>query len=119
MERAFVAAGGTLLAGPDPTGDGHVLPGFGDQREVELLVQAGFTPIEAIRIATLNGAEFLDRADRIGSVAQGKDADLILVKGDPSPRIADLENVEEVFKDGDGFDSEKVLASVRNRYGQY
>ncbi len=119
MERRFVAAGGLLLAGPDPTGDGHVLPGFGDQREIELLVQAGFTPLEAIRIATLNGATYEGKADRIGSIAVGKNADLVVVKGDPSTHIEDIENVEIVFKDGVGYDSAKLLESVRGRYGQY
>jgi hypothetical protein len=119
MERRFVAAGGLLLAGPDPTGDGHVLPGFGDQREIELLVQSGFTPVEAIRIATLNGATYEGKADRIGSIAVGKNADLVVVKGDPSTHIEDIENVEIVFKDGVGYDSAKLLESVRGRYGQY
>jgi len=119
LERAFVAAGGLLLAGPDPTGNGGVLPGFGDQREVELLVEAGFTPPEAIRIATLNGATYLGLKDRIGSVEPGKDADLVVVNGDPATRIADVEKVEIVFKDGVGYDSEKLIESVRGRYGQY
>ena len=79
MERASSSAGGLLLAGPDPTGDGRVLPGFGDQREIELLVAAGFSPIDAIRIGTLNGATYLGLADRIGSIEVGKDADLVLV----------------------------------------
>jgi imidazolonepropionase-like amidohydrolase len=119
LERAFVAAGGLLIAGPDPTGNGGVVPGFGDQREIELLVEAGFSPVEAIRIATLNGATYLGQQDRIGSVAVGKNADLVVVKGDPSSRIADIENVEIVFKDGVGFDSAKLLASVKEHYGQY
>jgi hypothetical protein len=119
LERKFVAAGGLLLAGPDPTGNGGVIPGFGDQREVELLVEAGFTPTEAIRIATLNGATYLGLADRIGTIAPGKDADLMIVKGDPSKTIADIENVEIVFKDGVGYDSAKLLESVKGRYGQY
>ena len=119
LERKFVAAGGLLLAGPDPTGNGGVIPGFGDQREVELLVEAGFTPTEAIRIATLNGATYLGLADRIGTVAPGKNADLMIVKGDPSKTIADIENVEIVFKDGVGYDSAKLLESVKGRYGQY
>ena len=104
MEHAFVAAGGLLMAGPDPTGDGGTLPGYGDQREIELLVEAGFTPLEAIRIGTMNGATFMGRADRIGSVAEGKDADLIVVSGDPSKEIRDIENTEIVFKDGVGLD---------------
>jgi imidazolonepropionase-like amidohydrolase len=119
LERRFVAAGGLLLAGPDPTGNGGVVPGFGDQREVELLVDAGFKPEEAIRIATLNGATYLGLADRIGSIAPGKNADLVVVKGDPSQHIADIENVEIVFKDGVGYDAAKLLESVKGRYGQY
>ena len=119
LERAFVAAGGLLLAGADPTGNGGVVPGFGDQREIELLVEAGFTAPEAIRIATLNGAIYLGRQDRIGSIAAGKNADLVVVKGDPSARITDVENVELVFKDGVGYDSQKLLDSVKGRYGQY
>jgi imidazolonepropionase-like amidohydrolase len=119
LERAFVAAGGLLIAGPDPTGAGDVLPGFGDQREIELLVEAGFSPVEAIKISTLNGATYLDRQSQIGSIAAGKNADVVVVKGDPSKQIADVENVEIVFKDGVGYDSHKLLESVRGRYGQY
>jgi len=119
LERAFVAAGGLLIAGPDPVGVGGILPGFGDQREIELLVDAGFTPVEAIRIATLNGATFLGRQNAIGSIAVGKNADLVVVKGDPAARIADIENVALVFKDGVGYDSGKLLDSVKGRYGEY
>jgi imidazolonepropionase-like amidohydrolase len=119
MERAFVAAGGLLLSGPDPTGAGDVLPGFGDQRGIELLVEAGFTTLEAIKIATLNGAVYLGRDKQIGSIAAGKNADLVVIKGDPSKQISDVENVEIVFKDGVGYDSQKLLDSVRGRYGQY
>ncbi|MDR3683154.1 MAG: amidohydrolase family protein, partial [Geothrix sp.] len=103
FERAFAKAGGLLLAGPDPTGMGGVLPGFGDQRELELLVEAGFTPVEAIHIYTANGAAFLGRLDRIGTLAPGKQADLVVVRGDPSTRIGDIENVVTVFKDGLGY----------------
>ncbi len=119
LERAFVAAGGLLLAGPDPSGLNGLIPGFGDQREIELLVEAGFTPVQAIRIATLNGATFLGRQDRIGSISAGKNADLVVVKGDPTARIADIENVEIVFKDGVGYDTNKLLESVKGRYGEY
>jgi imidazolonepropionase-like amidohydrolase len=119
LERAFVAAGGLLLAGPDPTGRGDVLPGFGDQREIELLVEAGFSPVEAINIATLNGAVYIGKDKQIGSIAAGKNADLVVIKGDPSKQISDVKNVEIVFKDGVGYDSRKLLDSVRGRYGQY
>jgi imidazolonepropionase-like amidohydrolase len=119
LEHAFSAAGGLLIAGPDPTGDGGVVPGFGDQREIELLVEAGFSPVEAIKIATLNGATYLGRQDQIGSIAAGKNADLVVIKGDPSLKISDVVNVEIVFKDGIGYDSQKLLDSAKGRYGQY
>lgn len=117
FEYAFAKAGGTLLAGLDPTGMGGVIAGYGDQREVELLVEAGFTPLEAIHIATANGAQFLGDSDRIGTLAAGKQADLVIIKGDPSTRIEDIENVEIVFKDGIGYDSNKLIDSVRGVTG--
>src|SRR5437667_875857 len=107
FERAFVAAGGLLMAGLDPTGNGGVVAGFGDLREVELLVEAGFTPLEAIKIATFNGAKFLGEDALIGSIAIGKQADLMIVKGNPAAKISDIENVEIDFKDGVGYDSEQ------------
>jgi hypothetical protein len=117
FERAFVAAGGLLIAGLDPTGNGGIVAGFGDLRQVELLVEAGFTPLEAIKIASLNGAKFLGEDSRIGSIAVGKQADLIIVKGNPALKITDIENVEIVFKDGVGYDSEKLIQSVQGLVG--
>jgi imidazolonepropionase-like amidohydrolase len=119
LQRAFVAAGGLLIAGPDPVGVNGLVPGFADQREIELLVEAGFTPVQAIQIATLNGATFLGRQDQIGSIAVGKNADLVVLKGDPAARITDVENVELVFKDGAGYDPRKLLDSVKGHYGEY
>ena len=119
LEHAFAEAGGLLLAGPDPTGNGGTLPGFSDQREIELLVEAGFTPVEAIKIATLNGATYMGRQDQIGSIAPGKNADIVVIKGNPASKIDDIEKVEIVFKDGVGYDSQKLFDSVRGRYGQY
>lgn len=117
FEVAFLKAGGLLLAGPDPTGNGGVLPGFGDQREIELLVEAGLTPVEAIHVATENGALYLGQQDRIGTLSPGKQADLILIKGDPSKSIDDIENVDTVFKAGIGYDSKKLMDSVRGQVG--
>jgi predicted amidohydrolase YtcJ len=117
FEVAFVKAGGTLIAGLDPTGNGGAIPGFGDQREVELLVEAGFTPLEAIRIQTQNGANFLGEGDRIGTLKVGKIADINVVKGDPSRTISDVENVEIVFKDGKGYDPKKLIDSVKGMVG--
>jgi len=117
FEREFVKRGGLLLAGLDPTGYGGVIAGFGDQREVELLVEAGFTPLEAIHIATSNGAEFLGGLDKIGTLAPGKAADIVVLQGDPSANIKDIEKVEIVFKDGAGYDSAKLIESVRGQVG--
>src|SRR5579864_6852188 len=117
FEREFVKQGGTLLAGLDPTGYGGVIAGFGDQREVELLVEAGFTPVEAIHIATSNGAEFLGELDKVGTLSVGKQADLVVINGDPTANIKDVENVETVFKDGVGYDSAKLIESVRGFVG--
>jgi imidazolonepropionase-like amidohydrolase len=80
-------------------------------------VEAGFTPLEAIHIATANGAQFLGDSDRIGTIASGKQADLVVIKGDPSKKIEDIENVETVFKDGIGYDSVKLIESVRGAVG--
>ena len=117
MERAFVNAGGLLIAGTDPTGSGGVVAGFSNQRQVELLVDAGFTPVEAISIATMNGAKYLGRDARIGSIAAGKQADLVVVNGDPSRTIADLRKVETVFKQGVGYDPQKLIDSVKGQVG--
>jgi imidazolonepropionase-like amidohydrolase len=117
FERAFVKAGGLLLAGCDPTGNGAVLAGYGDWRDVELLVDAGFTPLEALKIHSLNGAIWLGQQERIGTIAPGKDADLVVVQGDPSRNVADIEKVEIVFKGGVGYDPHKLVESVRGIVG--
>ena len=117
FEQAFVQAGGLLIAGLDPTGNGGIVAGFGDLREVELLVEAGFTPLEAIKIASFNGAKFLGEDAHVGSVAAGKQADLMVIKGNPAVNISDIEKVEIVFKDGVGYDSEKLIQSVQGLVG--
>ncbi len=119
MELAFARAGGLLLAGTDPTGGGGVIPGYSNQHELELLVESGFTPLEAIRIGTLNGATFLGRAERVGSIAVGKDADLVVVAGDPATRISDVRNVQIVFKQGVGYDPAKLVESVKGKVGLF
>ena len=118
FEREFVKAGGLLMTGVDPTGWGGVVAGFGDQRGVELLVAAGFTPEEAIRIATLNGATFLGEDSRIGTLTAGKQADIVIVRGNPASNIADIRNVQLVFKDGVGYDPAKLIESVRGLVGE-
>jgi hypothetical protein len=118
FERDFVKAGGLLMAGCDPTSFGGVLPGYGDQRGVELLVEAGFTPLEAIHIATQNGAVYLGESGQIGSIAAGKAADIVVIAGNPAQNIEDIENVQLVFKDGVGFDPAKLTQSVQGLVGQ-
>lgn len=117
FELMFAKAGGTLLAGLDPTGYGGVLAGFGDQREVELLVAAGFTPLEAIHIATENGANFLGIGNNVGTLKPGKQADMIVVRGNPDQQISNIENVETVFKNGIGYNSAKLIESVKGQVG--
>jgi imidazolonepropionase-like amidohydrolase len=119
MEVSFLRAGGILLAGTDPTGGGGVIPGYSNQRELELLVEAGLSPLEAIKVGTLNGATYLGIADRTGSIAVGKQADLVVVAGDPSSKIEDVRNVEIVFKKGVGFDPAKLIESVRGKVGVF
>lgn len=117
LERAFARAGGMLVAGTDPTGAGGVIPGYSNQRQIELLVEAGFTPLEAITIGTLNGARYLGRDNRIGSIAKGKQADLVVLNGDPSASIAEIRKVETVFRQGVGFSPAKLIDSVRGQVG--
>jgi enamidase len=119
LERAFVKAGGMLVAGTDPTGGGGVIPGYSNQRQLELLVDAGFTPLEAITIGTLNGARYLGQDKRIGTIAVGKQADLVVLNGDPSAAIAAVRKVETVFRNGIGYDPAKLIASVTGRVGLF
>jgi enamidase len=119
LELAFVRAGGLLITGTDPTGGGGVIAGYSNERALELLVEGGFTPLEAIKIGTLNGATFLGRNDKVGSIALGKQADLVVLAGDPSAHIADVRNVELVFKQGVGYDPAKLRESVRGKVGLF
>lgn len=117
FERAFAKAGGTLVVGTDPTGGGGLVPGFSNQRAVELLVDAGFTPLEAIRIATLNGATYLGRGALTGSLEVGKLADLVVLDGNPVANIADVRKVMTVFRQGVGYDPQALIESVRGKAG--
>jgi imidazolonepropionase-like amidohydrolase len=117
FEREFVEAGGLLGAGVDPTGLGGALAGYGDQRNYELFIEAGFTPAQAIRIMTFNGAKILGVQQRLGSVQRGKLADLVVLKGDLSLDPKVIRSPTLVFKDGIGYDSAKLIGSVEGRVG--
>ena len=116
-ELAFFRAGGTLGAGVDPTGYGAALPGFGDQRNYELLIEAGFTPGEAIQVMSANGAKILEMEDSIGSIEGGKIADLAVIGADLAADPANIKKVVTVFKNGVGFDSAKLIASITGYVG--
>jgi imidazolonepropionase-like amidohydrolase len=119
LDLAFFRAGGKLAAGTDPTGGGGVIPGFSNQRTIELLVEHGFTLPEAVQVVTLNGAVYLGRDKDIGSLVVGKQADLVVIAGDPTTTIGDVRKVETVFKGGIGFDSARLIANVSGRVGIY
>lgn len=117
--KAFYDKGGLLLIGTDPTGGGGVVPGFSNHHEIEILVEGGFTFEQALKASTLNGATYLGRADKIGSLAVGKQADIVLINGDPSANVKDLNKVETVFKQGVGYDPNKLIDAVRGKAGLY
>ena len=117
FEKAFVDAGGQLASGVDPTGIGGALPGFGDQRQYELFMEAGFTPAQAVQIMTANGAKILGVDDKLGSIERGKLADLVVLNGDLAADPGVIRKVTTVFKDGVGYDSAKLIASVKGRVG--
>src|SRR5947208_13063768 len=117
FEKAFVDAGGLLAAGVDPTGIGGALAGFGDQRNYELFIEAGFAPAQAVRIMTANGAKILGVDKSLGTVERGKLADLVVLRGDLVAEPSVIRNVTLVFKDGVGYDSGKLIASVQGRVG--
>ena len=119
LEVQFYRAGGMLLAGTDPTGGGGVIAGYSNQRQLELMVESGLTPLEAIKVGTLNGATYLGIAKRTGSIATGKQADLVVIDGDPSARIEDVRKVSMVFKQGIGYDPAKLIESVKGKVGLY
>jgi imidazolonepropionase-like amidohydrolase len=113
----FYRAGGLLVAGTDPTAGGGTIAGFSNHRQFELMVEGGFTPLEAIKVMTLNGAIYMGRDKLVGSIATGKQADLVVIAGDPSVRASDINNVEIVFKQGVGYDPAKLIASVTGKTG--
>ena len=106
------------MTGVDPTGWGGVIAGFGDQRGLELLVKAGFSSEEAIRIGTLNGATFLGEAERIGTLAAGKQGDIVIIRGNLASDITVIRDIKLVFKDGTGYDPQKLIESVRGVVGE-
>ncbi|WP_229238286.1 amidohydrolase family protein [Dyella amyloliquefaciens] len=117
MEKQYADAGGLLLAGTDPTGYGGVVPGFSSKREVELLVESGFSFEQAIKIATYNGAKYLGRDKDVGTLAVGKRADIAVIDGDPLRDTGAMEHMPLVFKNGVGYDTQKIFAAMQGTVG--
>ncbi|MFQ5530294.1 MAG: amidohydrolase family protein [Gemmatimonadota bacterium] len=117
FERAFVEAGGLMAAGVDPTGLGGAIAGFGDQRNYQLLVEAGFTPEQTVQIMSLNGARILEVDDELGSLEVGKLADIVVMEGDLTSDPGAIRHVKIVFKDGVGYDTDALIADVKGRVG--
>jgi enamidase len=117
MEKAFYDAGGFLVVGTDPTGGGDVVPGYANQRALQLLMEMGLSVEQAVEVATRNGARYLERDDEIGTVEVGKRADLVLMRGDPATDPEAFRQMTIVFKDGVGYDSPKLFASVKGWVG--
>jgi imidazolonepropionase-like amidohydrolase len=115
-EKAFVDAGGLLAAGVDPTGYGAAPPGFGDQRNYELLLEAGFTPSQVVQIMSANGAVVLGIVDEVGTVEAGKLADLVVIEGDIEAS-GHIRDTRIVFRHGIGWDSPRLIESVRGLVG--
>jgi enamidase len=117
LEAKYFKAGGLLVAGTDPTGYGGIIAGYGSWRTIELLVEAGLTNLEAIQVATSNGAHLLGIFGDTGSIEKGKAADLVVIAGDPSKDITDIRKTETVFKDGVGYGSQALFESAKGAVG--
>jgi imidazolonepropionase-like amidohydrolase len=100
--RRFVKAGGKIHSGSDPN---HVVPGYAVHAELQMLVEAGLTPLQAIQTASINVAQAWGKEKDYGSVEKGKVADFFIVRGDPTKNISDTQNVEMVFIDGRKMDT--------------
>jgi imidazolonepropionase-like amidohydrolase len=100
--RRFSAAGGKIHSGSDPN---HVVPGYAVHAELQMLVEAGLTPLQAIQTASVNVAQAWGKEKDYGSIEKGKVADFFIVRGDPSKNISDTQNVEAVFIDGKKMDT--------------
>ncbi len=114
-EKAFFDAGGLLVAGSDTTGLGGTVAGYANHEQIELLVQAGFSVVEAIQVVSLNGAISMGRDNEIGSIEPGKKANIIIVDGDITDDIRNIREITTVFKNGIGYDSKALFESARGQ----
>ncbi|MGB4847158.1 MAG: amidohydrolase family protein [Saprospiraceae bacterium] len=117
--KKFYHMGGTLLVGTDPTGSGRTIAGYANMWTLETLIKSGFTTSEAVKLCSLNGAEFLRRQFETGSIEKGKAADLILMDGHLASDPGSIRHIRYVFKDGIGYDSKAIFESVKGKVGLY
>lgn len=113
MVRLMKEVGVPILAGTDVNGDGRppfLYAGFSLHEELELLVEAGLTPPEALRAATLEPARYLNATDSLGTVEVGKLADLVLLGANPLENIGNTRQVQAVVADGRLFQKEDLLS---------
>jgi imidazolonepropionase-like amidohydrolase len=117
--RAFYEAGGKITLGTDHFSDGSFLPGFGVHRELDALVRSGIPPVDAIRIATINGARALGIDKNHGSLETGKSADLYVVSGNPLKNIRNTRNGKIVVRAGKVYQCDSLLRGVQGKLGPH
>ena len=113
--NAMRRAGIPFLAGTDTPPGVYIFPGFSLHEELQRFVAAGFTPMEALQTATLNPAKFLGMDDKLGTIEQGKLADLVLLDANPLDDIRNTQKIAAVVVNGRYFsraDLDKMLAGV-------
>ena len=115
--KAVHDRGGLIVTGTDPVIP-ILLPGYSLHRELQNLVDAGLSPLEAIRAATLNAAIATQLDSQKGTIAAGKIADLVVVDGNPDEDISAIGNTCLVFKDGVPYLPEALRKSVEGQIGK-
>lgn len=113
---AMNKAGVKMLAGTDPGGAPYIFPAFSLHDELELFVESGLTPMEALQTATINAAECVGRLDSLGTIEEGKIADLILLEENPLLSIENTKKINSVLYNGKYFDRsklDKILDNLR------
>ena len=110
ITRMFDEAGVKMTAGTDAGGGGGwLVPGVSLHQEFDLLGSAGLSPLKVLQIATCNGAEFLNRLETLGSVSEGKRADMVVLDANPLERVQNLHTLAGVVREGRYYSLERML----------
>lgn len=118
LEKLFAKSGGRILLGADAA-DCGILPGFQNHNAMVSMVKAGWTPLEILRMTTIDAAIFLKIDQELGSIEVGKNADLLIVSGKPDQKMEDIRNVELVFRNGIGYDSKALRERAKGLVGRH